>query len=164
MYNDHDLGDVFLYDIATGTERALVLPGQQLNPHLSGDLVSFETVEGGLYHLMLRDPSTGGSYPVAVNPTASQYLNDLDGTRLVYTDDRNGQLDIYLYSLSVVPDGSVRTIRDAVTGFEQSGAITNRGIAKSLLAFLSQVELALTPGDAAELISMAQALLASVEA
>ncbi len=183
--------DIYLYDIATGTERALVLPGRQINPHISRDLVSFETLESGLYHLMLWDLSTGGTYPIAVNPSASQYLNDIDGTRVVYTDDRNGQLDIYLYSFSVVPDGSVQTIRDAVTGFEQSGAITNHGIAKSLLAFLSQVEAAVAAGDtatararlehfikfvqsqtpkhisasaAAELITMAEALLASLGA
>jgi beta propeller repeat protein len=93
--------DIYVFDLATGVEKRLPLPESQGNPNVSGDFVAFDDLSTGLYHVRLWHVPTGTVFDVDVKPTAQQYLNDIDGNRIVYTDDRNGQLDIYMYEFTV---------------------------------------------------------------
>ena len=92
--------DIYLYDLATGTEQHLALAGDQANPHVSGEFVSMDDLSGGIYHIRLWHYPTGAVFDVT-GGTAGQYLNDIDGNRVVYTDDRNGDLEIYMVTFQV---------------------------------------------------------------
>jgi beta propeller repeat protein len=104
--------DIAEYDLATGTEEHLVLPGEQANPHVSGEFVSYDDLSEGLYHIGLWHPPTGDHFPLTVGPSG-QYLNDIDGHRVVYTDDRNGDLEIYMYEFEV---SGVDTVPPVIAG------------------------------------------------
>lgn len=94
--------DIVAVNLDGGPERVLPLGEEQWGggaPHISGDFVSFNfSVSGapgipriGLWHLatnVVSQVTTG---------LAGQYLNDIDGRRIVYSDNRNGTLDIYLF-------------------------------------------------------------------
>lgn len=96
--------DAFAYDLDTGVERRLSLAGGQYNPNVAGQWVSFDDVSTGTYHIWLWDLATGRTYRVTADVAgAGQYLNDIDGDRIVYTDDRNGYLDIYLSTFTLTP-------------------------------------------------------------
>jgi len=72
-----------------------------VNPKISGDFVAIEDLSEGDYHIVLWHVPTDSLFRVTTSPGA-QFLNDIDGKRIVYTDDRNGQLDIYLFEFEVV--------------------------------------------------------------
>ena len=88
--------DICSFDLVTGQEKQLALPGDQRNPSVSGDYVTFDDTATGTYHVGLWHIPSNTVFQVT-SGTASQYLNDIDGNRIVYTDDRNGQDDIYMY-------------------------------------------------------------------
>jgi beta propeller repeat protein len=92
--------DACLFDLDSQTEKCLSLPGPQFNPHISGDYVSFDDLTSGEYHIKLWRYTTGDVFQVT-SGQANQYLNDIDGNRIVYTDDRNGDLDIYMFTFTV---------------------------------------------------------------
>ncbi|MBZ5558643.1 MAG: HYR domain-containing protein [Acidobacteriia bacterium] len=92
--------DIYLYDLATGIERQLALPGDQARPHVSGDNVSFDDLSEGLYHIKLWHLPTSEVFDIT-SGTSGQYLSNIDGNRIVYTDDRNGDLDIYMYTFEI---------------------------------------------------------------
>jgi beta propeller repeat protein len=126
--------DVCAYDLATETTQCLALPDYQANPHVSGDWVSFDSLgTDGIYHTGLWNLSTNESFELDALPggppaTAGQYLTGIDGNRVVYTDDRNGDLNIYSFTfqlhhydttppvidLSTPPDGSVYNLGQPV--------------------------------------------------
>lgn len=92
--------DVVAFDLDSGTETVLELPGDQENPHISGDFVVFNDSASGVPHPGLWQLSTGQHFQVIGGPSG-QYLNDIDGNRIVYSDTRNGHLDIYAYEFHV---------------------------------------------------------------
>lgn len=92
--------DIYLYDLDTGTEKQLALPGDQTNPHISGDFVAMDDLSSGLYHIKLWHYPSDSVFQIT-SGASGQYLNDIDGNRVVYTDDRNGDLDIYMYTFTV---------------------------------------------------------------
>lgn len=98
-----------------GRIAALVVPGEQRNPHLSGEWVAFEDLTSGVSQVVLWQWTTGLVF--LPHPTASnQTLNDLSvissaEVRVVYADDGDGtggRRQIALYQLpyvnGVVPD------------------------------------------------------------
>jgi beta propeller repeat protein len=93
--------DIYAYDLTTSTERRLALPGFQTNPNISGQCVVFEQLDAiGVYHVNLWYLPTDQVFDLTSGPSG-QYLNDidmLDAThgRVAYTDDRYGQLDIFM--------------------------------------------------------------------
>jgi len=95
--------DIYYYDLSTGIEYRLVLPGVQGIPHISGDFVSFDDASMGQYHVKLWHIPSNTVYEVTTSSSGQQYLNDIDGNRIVYTDDRNGNLDIYMYEFVPPP-------------------------------------------------------------
>lgn len=93
--------DVYAFQLSTGIERRLELPGAQRNPNISGDYVAFEDLNGGTSDIMLWILSTDTVFQVTAD-VSEQFLNDIDGNRIVYTDDRNGQLDIYMFEFELL--------------------------------------------------------------
>ncbi len=87
--------NIVSFDLDTLTEKELTLAGDQENAHISGDYVSYNDSESGLPHIGLWDLSGGCHFEITSNP-AGQYLNDIDGNRIVYSDNRNGTLDIFI--------------------------------------------------------------------
>jgi beta propeller repeat protein len=106
--------DILLSDLTAGTTQRLALTGDQVNPNISGDFVAFEDVVAGFYHVKLWYLLSDEVFDLTAAPggppaTADQYLNDIDGNRVVYTDDRGGQLDIYMYEFqTTIPVSSSR--------------------------------------------------------
>lgn len=94
--------DVFAYDLVTASERRLRLSDTQCNPNISGDFICFESAGiDAIYHLMLWHLPTDQVFPLTNEKPGGQYLNDIDMVdathgRVIYTDDRDGQLDIYM--------------------------------------------------------------------
>jgi beta propeller repeat protein len=95
--------DVYAHDLTTGEERRLTLTGSQNNPNVSGDVVALEDVSTGVYHIMLWHLPTNTTFQLTEG-AEGEYLNDIDGNRVVYTAQRSGQLDIYLteFTLNLV--------------------------------------------------------------
>jgi TolB protein len=92
--------DIVAFDLATGTEKVLSLAGDQENPHISGDFVAFNDSASGIPHIGLWQLSTGAHFQVTQG-FSGQYLNDIDGNRIVYSDNRSGSLDIYMYTFAI---------------------------------------------------------------
>ena len=102
--SEKSVGDVNYYRISTGetlsvTEDSVVF---ERNPTVSGDFIGFESYADGNAHLWVHSISLGLTRQVTTAP-ANQYLHDLSGNRVVYTDDRNGNLDIYMATFSFEP-------------------------------------------------------------
>ncbi|HCF56523.1 MAG TPA: hypothetical protein DFS52_00810, partial [Myxococcales bacterium] len=99
--------DIYLFDLRTGEELRLELPGEQIYPNISGDFVAFEELAGEGYHIRLWHLPSGAVFDVT-GSEGYQFLNDIDGNRIVYTDDRNGHLDIYMFEFELtLPPASV---------------------------------------------------------
>lgn len=104
---DYPDEDLYAYDLATGTTQRLAVAGDQSIAQVSGDWVSYDTEPGdGLLHVGLWYLPTGESFRLDTLPggppsTAGQYLSDIQGNRVVYTDDRHGDLDIYEYTFQL---------------------------------------------------------------
>jgi beta propeller repeat protein len=110
LFNATD-GDVAVYDISGAPLATLALAGDQGNPHISGEWVAFEDYSMGAAHVGLWHWTTGDVY-YPTPTTSRQQLNDIDGNRIVYTDERSGDFDIYMFEFSVAgggggPDGDV---------------------------------------------------------
>ena len=112
---DGDVRDIFFYDLSSGTEKRLALAGYQENPNISGDYVAFEDYSSGPAHIKLWHVPSNSVFQVTTGP-GQQYLNDIDGNRIVYTDSRNGQLDIYMLEFNVAPTANAGPDRVAQTG------------------------------------------------
>jgi beta propeller repeat protein len=99
--------DLMMRDMPSGATHVLALPGDQRNPHVSGDFVSFDdfadTYRVKLWYLptdQVFEVGPATSYPYG------RYLSDIEMTdatsgRVVYTDDRNSDLDIWSYGFSL---------------------------------------------------------------
>jgi beta propeller repeat protein len=111
--------NIVAYNLETGVEQVLNLSGDQENAHISGNYVSFNDSSSGISHIGLWDVTTGNKFEVPIT-SSNQYLNDIDGNRIVYSDDRiryyidgvgyNYDINIYKYEfqiLSVSPSISV---------------------------------------------------------
>lgn len=92
--------DIHAYDVTTGQTRRLTLPGSQNNPNISGDVVAFEDVSTGTYHIMLWHLPTEAVLQLT-DGAGGEYLNDIDGNRVAYTAQRNSQLDIYVSTFTI---------------------------------------------------------------
>ncbi len=92
--------DIYLYNLDTQTETRLSLPGAQGNPHINGEYVSFDDLTNNLYSVKLWHYTTGHHFPITSGQSAA-YLNDIDGNHIVYTDDRNGFLGIYMFTFAI---------------------------------------------------------------
>ncbi len=87
--------NIVAFDLDTLTEKELSLTGDQENAHISGNYVSYNDSSSGQPHIGLWDLISECHYEMT-NNSAGQYLNDIDGNRIVYSDNRNGTLDIFI--------------------------------------------------------------------
>lgn len=87
-------------DLDAPGELILDLAGDQENAHISGDFVSFNDSATGVPHIGLWQLSTG-AYAQVVGEAGGQYLNDIDGNRIVYSDNRAGTLDIWMFEFEI---------------------------------------------------------------
>lgn len=126
--------DVCLYDLAAGQECCLALPGDQVNPRLSGDWVSFEDLyTGGVYSIRLWHVPSGLVFDVSRSAAPPQYLHAIEGNRVVWTDDRNGQLDVYILEFWLR-----ETLVVSPTAYSFGGV--NVGMRKSTIVTISNTE------------------------
>ncbi|MFN7131257.1 MAG: TolB family protein, partial [Myxococcales bacterium] len=58
--------DVYVFDLATWTEKRLSMPGVQRNPNISGEYVAFEDLAGGASDILLWHVTTGSVFRVTV--------------------------------------------------------------------------------------------------
>jgi len=96
--------DLVAIDLDAPGEKVLPLSGDQENAHISGDFVAFNDSASGVPHIGLWRLSKGDHFQVTAG-TSGQYLNDIDGNRIVYSDNRAGTLDIWMYTISVEDTG-----------------------------------------------------------
>jgi len=89
--------DIVAIDLDRPAEMVLSMPGDQENAHISGDVVAFNDSQSGTPHIGLWQLSTGDHFAAGLDP-AGQYLVDIDGNHVVYSDNRAGTLDIYMYT------------------------------------------------------------------
>ncbi len=102
--------DVYSYDLLSGVETRLSRPGYQINANVSGDFVAFDDGEGGTYHIKVWHLPTNSVFDVT-SGASQQYLNDIDGNRIVYTDTRSGNADIYLFTFKLeLPPSQCRSV------------------------------------------------------
>ena len=88
--------DIYVYNLDTGIEKRLSLPAAQANPHIWGDNVAFDDLSSaGIYHIKLWNVPSDAVFDLT-SGESGQYLNQIWGNRVVYTDDRNGDLEIYM--------------------------------------------------------------------
>ena len=87
--------DIYVYNLDTRTEKRLTLDGDQGNPHIWGDNVAFDDLSAGPYHVKLWNITSDTVFDLTGGESA-QYLNNIWENRVVYTDDRNGDLEIYM--------------------------------------------------------------------
>jgi beta propeller repeat protein len=109
--------DIYLYRVNTGDTTRITLPGDQLNPRVSGNLVVWEDVPVGQRsaHLMLQDLTTGTR--IQIPSPSSAYRPDISGRRVIWID-RLDSPAIFLYD---VLEGTVERItnRTGIQGYPQ---------------------------------------------
>src|SRR5207237_10578898 len=99
LFNAID-ADIAVFDTSGVRLATLSLAGNQDHPHISGEWVAFEDFSMGAAHVGSWHWTTGDVYfPTPL--TSRQQLNAISGNRVVYTDDRRGDLDIYVYEFTL---------------------------------------------------------------
>jgi beta propeller repeat protein len=98
---DYDIG---IYDFELGTHWILSSNdgAAQRYPKVSADYIMCEDVTGGAYNAAVYDEATD----VFVRIAPSEWLQTnlaIDGSRVVWRDDRDGKKQIYLCDLTVTP-------------------------------------------------------------
>jgi MYXO-CTERM domain-containing protein len=95
--------DIVVVSVTGQPIAQLTLPGNQVNPHVSGSWVAFEdqslsTATNLASRVILWDYTSSPRVLLAPPAgTSLQTLNALEYPRTVYADDRSGNLDIYSY-------------------------------------------------------------------
>jgi beta propeller repeat protein len=132
--------DIYVFDLASGTERQLALPGDQINANISGGFVAFEELVTGVSHIRLWHLPSGEVFDLpGVPTTSSQFLNDIDANRIVYTDDRYGQLDIFMYEFTLtLPSDDTTPPEIAIAGCPTSPVVL--GAAASVTVTVADVD------------------------
>ncbi|HUK37924.1 MAG TPA: hypothetical protein VLV30_02265 [Methanomicrobiales archaeon] len=79
--------DVYVYNVASGTTKELTLPGDQLNPRISGDIVAWQDEPPGhsSVNVVLHDLGTNVSLKVPAHAWA--YSPDISGGMVIWIDD-----------------------------------------------------------------------------
>jgi len=91
--------DLYLYRISTGETTRITLPGEQVNPRISGNLLAWQDEPPGhsSVNLMLQDLSTGAQMKVPTRMWA--YSPDISGDQVIWIDNPAGPA-VYLYDLT----------------------------------------------------------------
>lgn len=94
-------GHIFAYDLTTATTTQITTVGTQSNAHVSGRFVVWEDHSGTDADLYGYDLISGQSMALATGP-GDQFLHDIDGYDVAYTDNASGNTDIWV--IHVTPD------------------------------------------------------------
>jgi branched-chain amino acid transport system substrate-binding protein len=109
IVGDEDDADIYMYDLATGTEITICdEPDYQYHPSISGDGIVWADDRDGNRDIYMYDLATGLEMPVCTDP-ATQDWPDISGNLIVWSDWRDGDLDIYAYDLSTGTEIPVTT-------------------------------------------------------
>ncbi len=121
--NRASVGDLYYYRISTGETVALypVTEEYERLPRISGDFISYESYASGDANLWIYSIPLGVAVQATAEPS-EQYLHDIDGQRLVCTDDRHGNLDIFMidFDFLVPADTPGEQIADILDFFDDS--------------------------------------------
>lgn len=98
--------DVGTYEIATGTTTVYAAAGDQRRPHISGTLASYDDNSAGNPDVVLLDAETGATEAIATE-LGRDFLNDIDGHRIVYTSNQAGNFDTWLFEFTVPPSDTI---------------------------------------------------------
>lgn len=122
VWQDYRSGnyDLYLFDLATGNEQQISAdPVNQWFPGISGDRIVWTEIywsvaDGAmLAHIYLLDLATGTKQRITTADAKVTWEDQqriaISGDRIVWTDHRNGNADIYLFDLSA-PDATPPTI------------------------------------------------------
>ena len=147
--------DIALYDLSTGVTKTLSRAGAQSFPYVNGENVIFNSFDGTSLHIGLWHPSTDDSFILPVGPAGSnQYLSDIEGNRIVYGDDRNGNFDLFMYTfhVSYPPPTPTEVCRPIALNAKRTylPARWNDGahIAAPVMSFAIPAEIPVTAGNA----------------
>ncbi len=97
--DENSPADIFYYRISTGETVEVSNDGDiERKPKISGDYIAYEkgSISGGDLDIWLYSISLAVEQQATIDP-ADQYLHDISGNRIVYTDNRNDNLDIYMF-------------------------------------------------------------------
>jgi len=78
-------------------------PGDQVDPHISGDLVTYTSVIGGNSYVHYYDFFTGTDAFISQG-NSLDYLPDIDGSRIVYTSVTSNSFAIKLFDIGAGSD------------------------------------------------------------
>lgn len=93
--------DLVIIDTVDGSTVTISYAGAQTRPRLFGDVLAFDDNSLGNPDVVLRHLPSGVEHRIVGTPGASEFLNDIDGNRLVYTSTETGNFDIFLYEFSI---------------------------------------------------------------
>jgi beta propeller repeat protein len=115
---------IYLFDVSEGVEEKIIdLPGEQSEPHISGDWVVFSDwgsdADGDIKAFNV---ATDEMVNVCSDP-ARQEWPDISGDWIYYEDKRNGGYDIYGFNLAsrtekrMTTDANARFVSASASGF-----------------------------------------------
>ncbi|HTR25538.1 MAG TPA: HYR domain-containing protein [Terriglobales bacterium] len=114
---ENDSQNMYVSDLATNSRLSVPADGLAEDHDISGDFVVFLYGESGKEHLKVWYLTTSEVFDLSVvSSTSSQFLTGIDVLpadgqnpakgRVVYTDDRNGELDIYMFEFTWGPSAA----------------------------------------------------------
>jgi beta propeller repeat protein len=100
--------NIVLYDMKTCKSKNINAAGAGSDhPRISGNTVVYHSVVGGADHIYTYDIGTGVTR--GVTSEGMQYYADVDGSRIVYDDNRDGKWDIYMFDRSTMVETRLTT-------------------------------------------------------
>ncbi|MCC7107876.1 MAG: hypothetical protein IT382_01185 [Deltaproteobacteria bacterium] len=94
--------DIMIHDLSVGLGKTLALPGNQRAAHISGRVVAFDDDSSGSSDVLVHHVDLLVTEPIAAGP-GTEFLNDIDGGRVVYTSNAAGNFDIWLFEFELGP-------------------------------------------------------------
>jgi beta propeller repeat protein len=110
-----------LRELSTGEDRMIIADGG--NARIDGDRVVYTRVG----YLWYYEISTGVETQVPVDPIAN-YAPSISGNRIVYTADRSGNLDIFMYEIPAPPPPAPSASNEAVSPEERMTEVFCAGL------------------------------------
>ncbi|HTG95433.1 MAG TPA: hypothetical protein VL866_22735 [Pyrinomonadaceae bacterium] len=127
--------DIYYQPITGGTEVHLSIPGDQLRPNISGDLISFGSQDQNGYDIFVYDLRNGRLFQVTNTPSVTGLDNEIisdisvcgDTGRIVYLIVRNGGYDVYAFTFQVpsVPANQIDDLMALIGSFNLPPGISN---------------------------------------
>ena len=144
--------DIYYQPVGGGAETHISIPGDQREPTISGNLISFESNQTGNYEIFVYDLSSGILYQVTNTGTSGSdktlnHISVCNGTgHIVYAVPGFGDFDVY--ALTFTPPTSLNIQIDSLVALVRSFHFPD-GIETSLVAKLQDAITALNAGDTA---------------